>query len=125
MGAQEVVEADVLVSCDIDHLKNREPVYRQNADVFLLRLSTHFNYILYITVHFSSAYRLIGDDQLDDRQCVEHSNSGNVPGGKIMRFRIMMTGPFEGFRISHVCNKEISLFTLQLFLVARFYRNST
>lgn len=110
MGAQEVVEADVLVSCDIDHLKHREPVYHQTADVYLLHFLTHFNYILYITIYFSSAYRLVGDDQLDDRQCVEHSNSSNVPGEKIMRFRIMMTGSFEGFRISLLCNKEVSLF---------------
>jgi len=28
VGAQEVVEADVLVSRDVDHLKNRESAYR-------------------------------------------------------------------------------------------------
>lgn len=76
MGTQEVVEADVLVSCYIDHLGNRD-VFRSETT------QTHFFSVgCYKWRRVSSAYRLVGDDQLDDRQGVEHSDGSNVPGEK-------------------------------------------
>lgn len=68
VGAQEVVEANVLVSCYVDHLEN-------NQSWFTNTQQNIFKIIL------SLVYRLIGDNQLDDWQRVEHSNGSNVPGG--------------------------------------------
>lgn len=36
----------------------------------------------------SSAYRLVGDDQLDDRQGVEHSDGGDVPAKREVVIRV-------------------------------------
>lgn len=73
VGAQEVVVANVLVSCDIDHLRTREEVF----------LKTSSCSVLMLTADYCLFYRLVGDDQLDDRQGVEHSDGGDVPGEKI------------------------------------------
>lgn len=80
MGTQEVVEADVLVSCYIDHLRNRD-AFRSEVTHPHSSTQTHF-FSIGSQAYASSAYRLVGDDQLDDRQSVEHGDGSNVPGEK-------------------------------------------
>lgn len=71
VGTQEVVETNVLVSCYVDHLENNHTcklIYQYTTNIFNILLSL--------------VYRLIGDNQLDDWQRIEHSNGSNVPGGE-------------------------------------------
>lgn len=42
------------------------------------------------TVGFPSAYRLVGDDQLDNWQSVEHGDGGNVPGEETIMIRLII-----------------------------------
>lgn len=68
VSTQKVVEANVLVSGHVDHLENKR--------VFELICLKNT-----VKIMSSLRYRLIGDNQLDDRQRVEHSDGGDVPGG--------------------------------------------
>lgn len=74
MRTQEIVIADVLVSSHIDNLllninKWTQQVRRRRQKAMI----THRLWDM------DSTDRLIGDDQLDHRQGVEHSDCSNVP----------------------------------------------